>query len=401
MDVQPPATSSLSLSVVLPCLNEEESLGRCLQELQETLSKSEIHSCEVIVADNGSTDRSVEIALGLGARVVRVPERGYGHALAAGIASAKSQYVAFMDADGTYPVEKIPELFCKMVSDQAALGLVSRLDGTIEKGAMPWAHRWIGTPILTRLINLLYGAKLTDCGTGLRCVRRDWFFEHPHHSGGMEFASENLIRALKSGARVVEVRGGLRQGPPGRQPHLQTWRDGMRHLMFILSERPALFERSGLSVALAASVLQIAAVWHGPWRLGIFDIFGLHTQILALLAALLSTQVYFLGVLFYTQASDRPAMLTTKLINLPEDHLFFTLLGACCVGAGAALSVLLAWWGQHFSGLSTERWLLAGVHFIVLLGTFCLGLLGVRMACLGGERRRLDQVLARKSTALR
>lgn len=101
---------------------------------------------------------------------------------------------------------------------------------------MPWLHRWVGTPLLTTLINLLYGASITDCGTGFRCVRKEWFLSNPHRATGMEFASENLIRACKSNARVIEIPGGLRRGSTKRQPHLRTWRDGMRHLICILAE---------------------------------------------------------------------------------------------------------------------------------------------------------------------
>ena len=368
------------LSVVLPCLNEEATLADCITRLRTALEASGLSGAwEIIVADNGSTDRSVQMAEQMGVKVVNLEDRGYGRALSAGIQAAASPHVVFVDADGTYPLELVSELYRQTLKSGAVLGLASRLRGQIEEGAMPWLHRWIGTPFFTALINLMYGGKTTDCGSGFRCVRRDWFLANPHHATGMEFASENLIRALKLKATVIEVRGGLSRSPAERQPHLRTWRDGMRHLMFILAECPPLFEKTGLAICAGASLLQAAASWHGHWKAGVFDILGLHTQLLALLAAVLGTQLYFMGVLLHERAGGCPTRFTRILLGLPEDRLFFAILGSCGLGFIVAVIMTAVWSDRHFSGLSAERSLLGAVHLILLLGSFSLGLFGVHM----------------------
>lgn len=367
------------LSVVLPCLNENGSLVGCIREVEDALEKSGVGAWEIIVSDNGSTDGSVETAHRLGVRVVNAPERGYGNAVSSGIHAAFSPYVVFADADGTYPLRLVPELYRKTKEAGAALGIVSRLRGDIEKGAMPWLHRRIGTPFFTALINIIYGGELTDCGSGLRCVRRDWYLANPHSAGGMEFASENLIRASKSGAVIIEIRGGLRRSPAKRTPHLRTWRDGMRHLMFILSECPELFERGGLAACAGACLLQAVATWHGPSKIGVFDILGLHTQLLALMVAVLGTQLYFMGVLLHGRVGGNPARITRLLCGLPEEKLFFSIVGSCALGAMVVAAMVAVWSGKHFSGISAERALIGAVHFIVILGSFSLGLFGVHM----------------------
>ena len=246
------------LTVVFPCLNEEVTLPGCLSELRLAFTDWESGSYEILVVDNGSTDSSAALALEGGAQVLMEPVRGYGQAIRRGIHAARSEWVIFADADGTYPYDLAPALYRQTVSAQADLGLASRLRGAVAPGAMPFLHQWVGTPFFTKLLNVLFKGGISDCGTGFRCVRRAWFLNQAHHAPGMEFASENLIRALKSKARIIEIEGGLRAGPPQRQPHLRTWRDGMRHLMFILAECPPLFEKTGLAICAGASLLQAA-----------------------------------------------------------------------------------------------------------------------------------------------
>lgn len=359
-----------------------------ITELRQALEGKSVGNYEIIVADNGSSDGSQDIARARGVRVISVAEPGYGRVLSAGILAAVSPHVVFADADGTYPTASVAELYGCALEAGADLGLASRIGGHIEPGAMPWLHRYIGTPFFTSLINLLYGGHVTDCGTGLRYIRRDWFLSNPHHATGMEFASEILIRAMKTKAIIVEIPGGLRCDAKNRQPHLKTWRDGMRHLMFILAERPALFERFGLVVCLFGSLLQMGATWHGPLEVGVFDIFGLHTQLLALLSATLGSQLYFMGVLLYDRSSDQPSTFTRTLLKLSEDKLFFSLLGACGLGVLVMVAVIIVWWQGHFSGISAERELMGAVHLTVLLGCFSLGLFGAHINKVWGRSPR-------------
>lgn len=365
--------------MVLPCLNENGTLAGCIAEIRAALSGWDPAHWEIIVSDNGSTDGSLETASRLNAKIVNVVEKGYGHAVRAGILAAASPHVIFVDADGTYPLGLLPELHWRMVQTDAALGIAYRIGADIEAGAMPWLHRRIGTPFFTMLINRLHRVRLSDCGSGLRCVNREWFLQNPHRAGGMEFASENIIRAGKSGGEVVQIPGGLRRSPVTRRPHLSTWSDGMRHLMFILSESPGLFEKTGLAGCAGASAIQALAVCHGPLRAGVFDILGLHSQLLALMAAVLSVQIYFMGVLLQGRAGEASASFTRRMLSLREDHLFFAIIGSCISGIIVGLAITALWTEHHFAGLSAERSLLGAVHVILLTGSFSLGFFGIHM----------------------
>lgn len=224
----------LFATMVLPCRNESMTVAAVVREAVRLRMKRRI-GLEVVVVDNGSTDGSGGIARATGARVVNEPRRGYGRALRTGVEAARGEYVVFVDADGEHPMELVPALVRAVVDCGADLGIASRMAGGIERGAMHCLHRYVGTPVLTWLINRLYGGTFTDCMSGMRCVKREWFLAQNFRCDGMEFASEMLIRAMQSGAKVVEIPGGMRRGMKGRRSHLRTWRDGWRHLRAILA----------------------------------------------------------------------------------------------------------------------------------------------------------------------
>lgn len=368
--------SAPEVTFVFPCLNEEATLGGCITRAQGSLETLGV-PYEIIVADNGSTDRSREIAAAAGCRVVAVPVRGYGAALKAGIEAAVSPFVIFADSDATYLYEHAAPLYRAAIEGGADMAIASRMIGEIEPGAMPPLHRHLGTPVLTALINLLFRGRLTDCNSGFRCVRKDSFARWSIRSDGMEFASELLIKALKSGARIVETPSGLRRGPPERVAHLRTWRDGMRHLLFILSEKPSLFEKTGLVVSLAATVLQAFALVTGPMALGRFNIFDLHSQALLLLAGILGAQLYVFGCSLYLRSDDRPLAMTRRLIGMSEGTLFFLLLAvlAACALVGGYL--VLEWARSGFAGLNHARDLLGIVHFLGVSAMAAIGQLSV------------------------
>ncbi len=187
----------MDASFVFPCLNEERSLGGCIRRVRSSLDADAGLKYEVIVADNGSSDRSREVAVECGARVVPVADRGYGAALKGGIMGAEGKYVLFADSDGTYLYEDALRLYKETVAAGADLGIASRLAGRIEPDAMPWLHHYLGTPVLTKLINLLFDGALTDCNSGFRCLKKDAYIKWDVRSRGMEFASELFIKALK------------------------------------------------------------------------------------------------------------------------------------------------------------------------------------------------------------
>lgn len=226
------------LTVVIPCLNEERSIGQVVGEVAAEFSRAGISgSMEIVVVDNGSTDASAARARAAGARVVTEARRGYGRALRTGVIEAHGGHVVFIDADGEHPPDLALELYRALLRTGAGVGVASRFSGQIARGAMPFSHRYVGTPILTFLINRWFGGRLTDCMSGLRCVRREWFLRQEFRQDGMAFASELLIRALRTGTALVEIPGGMRRGPAGRKSHLRTWRDGLRHLRLICGEK--------------------------------------------------------------------------------------------------------------------------------------------------------------------
>lgn len=364
------------LTFVFPCLNEERTLGLCIRAVRASLDAAGIQH-EILVADNGSADRSREIAMELGARVVPVMARGYGAALKGGIEAAAGHYVMFADSDSTYQYEDAALLYQHAIKNDAGMAVASRMIGNIQPGAMPILHRYVGTPVLTGLINLLFRGELTDCNSGFRCVRKLDYLTWDIRSDGMEFASELLIKALKAGAKTVEISSGLRCGPPDRVAHLRTWRDGMRHLLFILSEKPSLFEKLGLLMAGFSTVLQLVAWTTGPLQFGPFHIFDMHSQALLLLCGVLGSQIYVFGCSLFLRTSDRPLAFTKKMINMDEGRLFFFLLAVlmACVVLGAVL--FIAWARSGFSGLHQVDDLLASVHYLGVASTLSLGLLSV------------------------
>ncbi len=370
---------AFDLSFVFPCLNEEATLGTCIQQVSESLAKSGVRY-EIVVADNGSTDNSQEIALAKGCRVIPVAQRGYGAALRAGIDASFGYYVMFADSDNTYLYEDAARLYAAAHEHNADMAIASRMAGRIAPGAMPFLHRWAGTPVLTWLINRLFNGHLSDCNSGFRCIRKSSYETWKIRSNGMEFASELLIKALKCGAKSVEIPSGLRKGPEGRVAHLRTWRDGMRHLLFIFSEKPALFEMLGFTTLLLATVMQITAFITGPISVaGIFHIFDMHTQALLLLAGIFGAQFYLFSCMLYLQSKDKPKSLTRKLIYLDEGVLFFTLLTSVGWCLGLAGYIGAQWSMSGFSNLNLVHNLLFWCHVLALFVTFSVGLLGLHV----------------------
>ena len=365
-----------ALTFVFPCLNEEGTLETCVTAVRNTLAPLGA-DFEIVVADNGSKDRSREIALGLGCRVVAVAERGYGAALRGGIEAALGKYVMFADCDNTYVYSDALRLFEAAKTDNAGMAIASRMTGDIETGAMPALHRHLGTPVLTTLINVLFGGKLSDCNSGFRCVEKGEYLKWNIRSSGMEFASELLIKALKARTRMVEIKSGLRCGPPDRVAHLRTWRDGMRHLLFILSEKPFLFEALGLLSMLPALVLQIAAWLTGPTRFLGMNVFDLHTQAVLLLIGIIGVQFYVFGCSLYLSSGDRPLGITRWLIRLDEGVLFFLLLAVLAASVLSVVALFVAWAAGGYGGIHQANTLILEVHLLGTVGMAAFGLLSV------------------------
>lgn len=369
----------MHLSFVFPCLNEEHFIVPCIKRVQAVLATRPDLDWEIVVADNGSKDRSAEVATAAGARVVSVPEPGYGSALIGGITAAQGEYVMFADADGTYVYEDALRLYDATIVGEHDMGIASRMTGKIEPGAMPALHRYLGTPVLTTLINVLFQGKLSDCNSGFRCLKKTSFVSWGVRGTGMEFASELLINALKHRAKTVEIASGLRPSPAERQPHLKTWRDGMRHLLFILSERPNVPEVLGLLMAILASLLQAVGAFSGPTKLLGMNIFDMHSQLLLLLTALMGVQLYLFGCMLFLRSGDQSLGVTRALVNMHEGTLFFLLLALLIALMSVVGWLVMLWIGNHFAGLNHANSLIVFLHFLCVPALGTLGLLGVHV----------------------
>ena len=239
--------SVVELTVVMPCLNEAETLAVCVDKAIAALRENDIVG-EVVVADNGSTDGSQAIAAEHGARVVAVPVRGYGAALNAGISAARGRFVLMADADDSYNFAHIPRFLAELRKG-ADLVMGNRFQGGIGPGAMPPLHRYLGNPVLSRLGRTLFHAPISDFHCGIRAFSREAYERLGLRTTGMEFASEMVVKASLLKQRIVEVPTTLKKDGRSRAPHLKTWSDGWRHLRFLLMYSPRwLFLFPGLTL---------------------------------------------------------------------------------------------------------------------------------------------------------
>jgi len=273
----------LELSVVFPCLNEGETVGTCVREAFAALRASGIRG-EVIVADNGSTDGSQDIARSEGARVVDVPEKGYGSALRGGIREARGEYVLMADADDSYDISHLPR-FVNELRAGADLVMGNRFLGGIEREAMPFLHRYLGNPVLTWIGRLFFRSDCGDFHCGMRAFQKQAVERMNLRSTGMEFASEMVVKAGLLGCNIAEVPTTLSPDGRSRPPHLRTWRDGWRHLRFLLMYSPRwLFLYPGAAMMLLGLVGSALLL---PKPRAIFDV---HTLLYCFVSIVLGFQ---------------------------------------------------------------------------------------------------------------
>jgi glycosyltransferase involved in cell wall biosynthesis len=260
--------AELAVSIVMPCLNEAQSLPHCIENAREALARiAEVYGLhgEIVVADNGSTDGSQAIAAQLGARIIDVTAKGYGAALISGFDGAYGRFLVMGDADGSYDFTDGVPMIGRLL-DGADLCMGSRFKGGIRPGAMPWKNRYIGNPSLTGILNLFFRAGVDDAHCGLRAIRRDAYATLGLKSSGMEFASEMVIKAALQKMRIDEVPATLSPDLRGRAPHLRPWRDGWRHLryLFMLSPTWVFGVPAVAAMGLASAILTVAlCFWLG------------------------------------------------------------------------------------------------------------------------------------------
>lgn len=348
------AGAAVKVSVVMPCLNEERTLAACIARAREGLARIGVEG-EIIVADNGSTDRSVEIARANGARVVHVTRRGYGNAYRGGIAAARGDIIVMGDSDGTYDFARLGEVIAPLERG-ADLVLGSRLRGTIAPGAMPWLHRYVGNPLLSATLNLFYRTRISDTHSGFRAFRRTAYERLGLRTTGMEFASEMLIAAARAGWRIVEVP--IAYHARAGESKLRTFRDGWRHLRLLLLYSPThLFTVPGTVMVLAGLAMLLALV-RGPLILfGRFIDF--HFMFVGSLLASLGTQVLLLGLFARSwQALPRWFTLERGLVVGAATFL---------IGLAANTVILVQWLREGFAGpLAAVRLAILALTFMVV-----------------------------------
>jgi glycosyltransferase involved in cell wall biosynthesis len=349
--------AAIELSVVMPCLNEAKTLEACIVKAKRALQEADIAG-EIVIADNGSTDGSLEIAERLGAKVVNVPAKGYGSALMGGIAAASGQYIVMGDADDSYDFGHIPRFVEKL--RQGADGVMgNRFRGGIQKDAMPPLHRYFGNPALTRLGRLFFHSPVGDFYCGLRGFRKDAYQRMGLRTTGMEFATEMVVKATLLELRIAEVPTTLSPDGRNRPPHLRTWRDGWRTLRFFLLYSPRwLFLYPGMALMLLGAAL---GVWLLPSPRTVSGvIFDVHTLVYAAAFVLLGFQAMafacFTKIFAISEGLLPPDAALDKLFRYITLEVGLTI-GALLtiLGLGASIYAVINWGSQHFGMLDYSR----------------------------------------------
>src|ERR1700760_1258368 len=347
----------VELSIVMPCLNEGETVGVCVRKAVVTLRDAGITG-EVIVADNGSTDGSVELAQAEGARVVNIDQKGYGNALKGGIMAARGEYVLMADSDDSYDFSHAPR-FLNQLRAGSDLVMGNRFQGGISEQAMPFLHRYLGNPVLSGIGRLFFGSPCGDFHCGMRGFRRDSFVQMDIRSTGMEFASEMVVKATLLRMKVSEVPTTLNPDGRNRPPHLRTWRDGWRHLRFLLMYSPRwLFLYPGILLmllGLAGCVLLLPGqrVYHGVG-------FDVHTLLYAFVAILLGFQLIafatFTKVFAITEGllpEDPRLNRMFRWVTLETGLVVGCLL--ILLGVGGSIFAVSGWAKESFGALDIEH----------------------------------------------
>jgi glycosyltransferase involved in cell wall biosynthesis len=351
---------------VIPCLNEEKTIGQVIEQAREGLAGMGL-PFEVLVADNGSTDQSRAVSEAAGARVILVEKRGYGTALRTGIQNAAGSIIIFGDADLTYDFRESPALIKRLEEGDVDLVIGSRLKGFIEKGAMPWWHHHIGTPILTYLINFLFSARITDSNSGFRAFHLQKFLDWRIRSDGMEICSEVIVNCLTTGGRIAEVPISLRKDLRDRPPHLSTWRDGMRNLLIILARAAHGFTYLGLTLLTASLLVAIPSALFGRITIGPFSLFEHHSFILAILVGFLGSQSIFYGLLL-DSFSRKPLAINRYFLQLPEVVLLKLLGLLLLLTLGFIAFIFTRWIQHHFNNINYLLPSLTVLYCAVVLG---------------------------------
>ena len=373
----------LQVSVVIPCLNEEENIVACVRASLRALEEGGLVG-EVIVADNGSTDASARLAEEAGARVISELRRGYGSAYLAGLAAARGEFIVMGDADLTYDFAEIPR-FVSELEGGAQLVMGDRMDG-IQPGAMPWLHQYVGNPVLSGTLNLFFRTGVKDAHCGMRALRRDILPLLDLRTTGMEFASEMVIRAGKERLKISQI--AISYAPRGGTSKLNTWRDGWRHLRFLLVHSPTwLFILPGLLVLLFGLMVCGLAQLQIP-------VFGrqlqIHSLIAGMLAIIVGVQTLSMGLCAHAYAAyfmgEKRSWFARvqKEKEIRLEHGLLVSSAMILAGLGLIVFIFIGWASTGFSTLEERQWLMVGAAGLTIIGvqalftSFLLSILGLR-----------------------
>jgi len=388
-----PPELQIEVSVVMPCLNEVRTVGRCVDKALDALSRLCVQG-EVVVADNGSIDGSPEVAREHGARVVQVERKGYGRALQGGIDAARGRYVVMGDADDSYDFGQL-DAFLERLRTGDDLVVGNRFQGGICPGAMPWLHRYVGNPVLTGILNLFFRTPIGDAHCGLRAFRKEAYCRLGLVSTGMEFASEMVVKAVLKKQKISEVPTVLYPDGRDRPPHLRSFRDGWRHLRFLLLMCPCwLYLIPGLLMFFGGLAL-MAWLTPGPRIIGGVG-FSLHSLLLGCLCLILGYQTLWLWAFarLYNwsrglESGSQPPIGWFRFLSLERG----LVLGVVTLLAGLGLNVGLCvwWWDVHLGALEireTMRYALWGSTLMIcgmqtVYGSFFLGMLRMEKSAEG------------------
>ena len=358
----------IELSVVLPCLNEEASIGACIKKIGKAFSDNHIKG-EIIVADNNSTDRSVEIAESLGAKVVHQKLRGYGNTYLKGLSEAKGRYILMADSDNTYDFLEIPLFLEPLRQGKADFVIGSRLKGKIMPGAMPKLHQYIGSPLLTGMLNLFFRTNVSDAHCGMRAFSADAYRKLNLKCGGMEFASEMIIKAAEQKLRIAEVpiTYSARGGTPSK---LRSFSDGWRHVRFMLMYSPNyLFMLPGGALFLSGAFLMLLLLPGSVVVKGVT--LDINSMLLGSLLSILGFQILTMGFTIKTYAVAGSFQKEGSLTSFVSRHLSLersiTLgLLVTLFGILLGLKVFNEWYLSGFGALSEFRNIILASTFIII-----------------------------------
>ena len=387
----------IEVSVVMPCLNEARTVGRCTDEALAGIRNLGRRG-EVVVADNGSTDGSVEIAQSHGARVVRAEFPGYGSALRVGIAAARGRFVIVGDSDDSYDLGVLGP-FVERLDGGDELVIGNRFRGGIMPGAMPWLHRWVGNPILSGILNLFFHSPVGDAHCGLRAFRKDAYDRLGLISTGMEFASEMIVKARLNHLRISEVPVVLRPDGRGRRPHLRAFRDGWRHLRLLLLLCPTWLYLIPAAVMMTIGLGLMAWLTPGGRQTGrvMLDV---HTMTLGALCMLLSWQMFWMWVhakIHGWVSGVLPPDAFTRTFSRHFTLEWGVVIGAALLLAGLAcdLWVVAEWYARDLGALevrTTLRFALWGLTAMVLGAQTISGSFLASMHCMGDRQLTVSEL---------